>query len=71
MTTSSLFSGILIVFLQLGQGPDLPANFSLTENRLWQFWQVTLIVDILTQFPEQWRRWGAKPSAYDKPIQTE
>ena len=43
MTTSSPFSGTLIWCLQLGHGPDLPANLSLTWNRLKHLGQVTWI----------------------------
>ena len=43
MTTSSLASGIWIDALHLGQGPFLPANFSLTSNRVMHLAQVTRI----------------------------
>ncbi len=43
MTISSVFSGTEICFLHLGQGPFLPANLSLTENRLKQLGHVTWI----------------------------
>ena len=45
-TTSSDFSGTEMTFLQFGQGPFLPANLSLTWNRLKHFGQVTAIGNV-------------------------
>jgi len=43
MTISSDLSGTRILALHFGQGPSLPANLSLTLNRVWHLEQVTRI----------------------------
>ena len=63
-TTSGDFSGTVITVLHLGQGPFLPANFSLTLNRVLQPEQKTSIgitARILKNAPDHphpFRRFG-------------